>query len=93
MSTADDGELDDLAAQDTTSAPNRFAATEHTTVQDSVPKQKSTKRLAPSRTVTRYEADSSEANIEQLVDEMNPDIPERDSTNGSAGIDIFVAHD
>jgi hypothetical protein len=91
--TADEGKLNNLAAQDTTSVPNRFAATEHTTVQDSVPKQKSTKRLAPSRTVTKYEADSSEANIDLQIDEMNPNISERDSTNGSAGIDIFVAHD
>ena len=58
-------ELDDLAAQDTTSAPNRFAATEHTTVQDSVLKHKSTKRFGPSCTVTKY--DSSEAKHKGLI--------------------------
>ena len=71
---------------------NRFAATEHTTVQDSVPKRKSMKGLGPSRTVTRYNADSSEASIDWPIDEMNPEIPERDGADASAGHDTFVAH-
>ena len=37
LSTADDSECDDSAAQNTTRDSNRFAATEHMTVQDSVP--------------------------------------------------------
>ena len=86
--TADDSECDDLPAQNATSGSNRFAATEHTTVQESVPKRKSMTGLGPSRTVTRYDADSSEADI----DEMNPEIPERDGADASAGNDTFVAH-
>ena len=37
LSTADDSECDDLPAQNTKSDSNRFAATEHKTVQESVP--------------------------------------------------------
>ena len=83
MSTADDSECDGSAAQNTTRDSNRFAATKHTTVQDSVLIRKSMKRLGPSRTVTRYDADSSEADIEFEIDEMNPEIPERDGADAS----------
>ena len=92
MSTADDSECDDLPAQNTKNDSNRFAVTEHKTVQDSVPKRKSMTGLDPSRTVTRYDADSSEADIDVHTDEMNPEIPERDGANASAGHDTFVAH-
>ena len=44
-------------------------------------------------TVTGYEATSPEANIDLQVDEKNPHVPERDSTDVSAGYDTFVAHD
>ena len=80
MSTADDSECDDSAAQNTKSDSNRFAATEHKT------------GLGSSRTVTRYDADSSEADIDVHTDEMNPEIPERDGADASAGHDTFVAH-
>ena len=40
-------------------------------------------------TVTGYEAISPDANIDQ----KNPHVPERDSTDVSAGYDTFVAHD
>ena len=53
LSTADDSECDDLPAQNATSGSHWFAATEHTTVQESVPKRKSMTGLGPSRTVTR----------------------------------------
>jgi hypothetical protein len=89
LSTADDSECDDSASQNTKSDSNRFAATEHTTVQESVSKRKSMTGLGPSRTVTRYDADSSEADIEFEIDEMNP---ERDGADASAGHDTFVAH-
>jgi len=39
--------------------------------------------LDPSR-VTRYDAISPEANIDLQVDEKNPHVPERDSTDVSA---------
>ena len=55
LSTADDSEYDDLLAQNTRSDSTRFAATEHKTVQESVPKRKSMTGLSPSRTVTRYD--------------------------------------
>ena len=48
--------------------------------------------LGPSRTVTRYDADSPEADIDWPIDEMNPEIPERDDADASAGHDTFVAH-
>ena len=48
--------------------------------------------LGPSRTVTRYDADSSEADIDVHTNEMNPEIPERDGADTSAGHDTFVAH-
>ena len=92
LSTADDSECDDSAAQNTKSGSNRFAVTEHTTVQESVPKRKSMTGLGPSRTVTRYDAESSEADIDVHTDEMNPEIPERDGADASAGHDTFVAH-
>ena len=56
-----------------------------------MPKRKSMTGLGPSRTVTRYDADSSEADIEFEIDEMNPEIPERDGADASAGHDTFVA--
>ena len=92
MSTADDSECDDSAAQNTKSGSNRFAATEHTTVQDSVPKRKPMTGLGPSRTVTRYDAHSSEADIDVHTDEMSPEITERDGADASAGHNTFVAH-
>ena len=92
MPTADDKECDDSAAQNTKSDSNRFAATEHTTVQDSVPKRKSMMGLGPSRTMTSYDADSSKADIDVHAHEMNPEIPERDGADASAGHDTFVAH-
>ena len=44
-------------------------------------------------TVTGYEATSPDANIDLQVDEKNPHVPERDSTDVSADYDTFVAHD
>ena len=44
-------------------------------------------------TVTGYEAISPEANIDLQIDEKNPHVPERDSTDVSARYDTFVAHD
>ena len=42
--------------------------------------------------MTRYDANSSEADIEFEINEMNPEIPERDGTDASARHDTFVAH-
>ena len=42
--------------------------------------------------MTRYDADFSEADIDVHTDEMNPEIPERDGADASAGHDTFVAH-
>ena len=42
--------------------------------------------------MTKYDANSPEANIEMYIDEKNPDIPERDSTDVSTDYDAFVAH-
>ena len=38
-------------------------------------------------------ATSPDANIDWPIDEKNPHVPERDSTDVSAGYDICVAHD
>jgi hypothetical protein len=84
-STATTGELNIFAAQ-------RSAATEHTTVQDSVLGHEPKTGPHPSRIVTRYDAIPSEANIEMHIDEKNPHISERDSTDVSADYDAFVAH-
>ena len=43
-------------------------------------------------TVTGYEAISPEAYIDLQINEKNPHVPERDSTDVSAGYDTFVAH-
>ena len=48
--------------------------------------------LGPSRTVTRYDADSPKADIDVHTDETNPEILERDGADASAGHDTFVAH-
>jgi hypothetical protein len=66
----------------------RSAVTEHVMVQDSVLRQ-------DSNTVYRdgVWAISPDANIDLQVDEKNPHVPERDSTDVSAGHDTFVAHD
>ena len=40
-----------------------------------------------------YEAISPDANIDLQIDEKNPHVPERDSTDVSARYDTFVAHD
>ena len=66
-STATMGELIVFAAQ-------RFAATEHTKVHDSVLGHEPMMGPHRSRTVTRYDADSPEANIEMHIDEKNPHI-------------------
>ena len=84
-STATTGELNIFAAQ-------RSAATEHTTVQDSVLGHEPKTGPHPSRIVTRYDAIPSEANIEMHIDEKNPHISERDSTDVSADYDAFIAH-
>ena len=39
--------------------------------------------------VTGYEAISPEATIDLQIDEKNPHVPERDSTDVSAGYDTF----
>ena len=44
-------------------------------------------------TVTGYEAISPDANIDLQIDEKDPHVPERDSTDVSAGYDTFIAHD
>ena len=44
-------------------------------------------------TVTGYEAISPDANIDLQIDEKNPHVPERDSTDVSAGYDTFVAQE
>ena len=49
-------------------------------------------KLDPSNTVTRYDATLPEANIDLPIDEKNPHIFERDSTDISADYDAFVAH-
>jgi hypothetical protein len=85
LPTATTGELNVFAAQ-------RSAATEHTTVHDSVLGHEPMTGPHPSRTVTRYDADSPEANIEMHIDEKNPSISERDSTDVSTDYDAFVAH-
>jgi hypothetical protein len=73
-------------------AAQRSAATEHTTVHDSVLGHEPKTGLHPSRTVTRYDAIPSEANIDLQIDEKNPHISERDSTDVSTDYDAFVAH-
>ena len=57
-----------------------------------MPRRKFITGLSPSRTVTRYDADSPEADIDWPIDEMSPEIPERDGADASAGHDTFVAH-
>ena len=75
-------ECDDLPAQNTKSDLNRFAATEHKTVQESVPKLKSMTGLSPSRTVTRYEVDSPEAGIDVHETAQTP-APDMTPTSGT----------
>jgi len=60
------------------------SVTEHTKVHDSVVRHEPTTGLHPSRIVTRYDADSPEASIDWPIDEKNPRVPERDSTDVSA---------
>jgi len=50
------------------------------------------KGLHPGRTVTRYDANSLEVNIDSAINEIKPHLPDRDSTTVSAGIDTFVSH-
>ena len=57
-----------------------------------MPKRKPVKRLGSSHTVTRFDADSPEAEIDWPIDEMNPEIPEQDGADASAGHETFVAH-
>ena len=73
-------------------AAQRSAGAEHTKVHDSTLGHRSTTGPDPSRTVTRYDASPPEANIERYLDEKNPNVPERDSTDVSADYDAFVAH-
>ena len=73
----------------TTDELNVFASywssvTEHTKVHESVLRHEPTTGLHPSRIVTRYDADSPEASIDWPIDEKNPRVPERDSTDVSA---------
>jgi hypothetical protein len=42
--------------------------------------------------VTRYDATLPEAELDSAVEQSQPNILERDSTNVRAGNDIFVAH-
>ena len=46
----------------------------------------------PSRTVTRYDANSPEAAVDCAVNQIKPENPERDSTAVGTGIDVFVSH-
>jgi hypothetical protein len=55
-------------------------------------RQEFAEELPPSRIVTRYDANSPEEAVDRPVDQMNPIIPERDSTTVGAGIDTFVSH-
>ena len=55
-------------------------------------RQEFAEELPPSRIVTRYDANSSEEAVDRPVDQMNPIIPERDSTTVGVGIDTFVSH-
>ncbi len=66
--------------------------TEHTKVHDSLLRHEPMTGPHPSCTVTRYDADSPETNIDWPIDEKNPHISERDSTDVSADYDAFVAH-
>ena len=44
-------------------------------------------------TAAEYEAIFPDANIDLQIDEKNPHVPERDSTDVGAGYDTIVAHD
>jgi hypothetical protein len=65
-------------------AAQRSAVTEHTKVHESVLRHEPTTGPHPSLIVTRYDADSPEASIDWQIDEKNPHVPERDSTDVSA---------
>ena len=78
--------------QNTLEGSNRSERGAHTQVHDASLSQDSTTGVLPSRTVTRYDANSPEAAVDCAIDQMNPKIPERDSTAVGAGIDVFVSH-
>ena len=83
---------DNSVLQNTTSDSNRSVWPAHAKVHDAALRQKSTKGFPPSRTVMKYDAIFSEAAVDRPIDQMNPNIPERDSMNINAGMDIFVSH-
>jgi len=92
-SSAERRNQDSELKQNTSSDSNRSRATAHDDdVHDAVLRHKSTTGLYPSRTVTKYRADSPEADVDRSINDMNPQVPERDSTDVSAGIDTFVSH-
>ena len=64
----------------------------HTTVPETVRRHKSNDGTVSSRTVTRYDATLPEAELDSAVEQSQPNILERDSTNVRVGNDIFVAH-
>ena len=70
---------------------NRPVAAAHNEMQESALRHKSNAGRYPSRTVTKYNANSPEATIDGAIDKTNSSIPERDSTVVGAGIDNAVS--
>ena len=64
----------------------------HTTVPEAVVRHKSNDGTVSSRTVTKYNGNSSEATLELQIEQNQPNILKRDSMPVDAGHDIFVAH-
>ncbi len=64
----------------------------HTTVLETVRRHKYNDGTVSGRTVTRYDATLPEAELDSAVEQSQPKILERDSTNVRAGHDIVVAH-
>jgi len=92
-SSAEQRTLDGEFKQNTTSVSNRSRATAHDVdVHAAASRHESMTGLHPGRTVTRYDANSPEVNIDSAINEIKPHLPDRDSTTVSAGIDTFVSH-
>ena len=62
----------DSALQNTLAGSNRSEKGAHTQVHDASLSQDSTTGVLPSRTVTRYDADSPEAAVDCAVNQMKP---------------------
>ena len=63
-----DNSRDNFELQDTRSDPNRSVWPAHKMVHDAAHSQESADGLLPSRTVTRYDANSSEAAVDRPID-------------------------